>query len=155
MLRYKDVDYSDFRDFAGKQVAMNGALVLSGSTVEAFVIHKIETIPTPPDPTFILAGAFTRPYHDPVMMTPVGVLKSEDPSFSDYGRAHRINGTVVLMVGIDDSGKPREAQITHSLEKSMDAQAVAAASKYVFSPAAQEGVAVPYIITMDITFEIH
>lgn len=153
LIWFDDTDYSNFKPFLGKQVGMVGKCVRGKSVLASFVIRKLETVDVPSDGSIApKAPATTAPaiaQTDPVHAT---VIHSVDPQYSKEGSQQRIQGTVLLQLGIDDQGKLREIVVLQSLEPSMDAEAIKAARQYVFKPAQQDGHPVPCIMSVEIDF---
>lgn len=98
---------------------------------------------------------------------PVYTLKDKDvkqptlvvekkPSYTADAMRKRIQGSVTLESVIDKAGNPTDIKIVKSLDKEfgLDDKAVEALKAWRFKPATKDGKAVPYHVTIEMTFTL-
>ncbi len=78
-------------------------------------------------------------------------IRQQEPEYSERARKKKISGTVQLSAVVDSSGNVRDIQVTKSLERSLDQQAIAALQKWKFQPASKDGQ--PVAVRLDIEME--
>ena len=82
------------------------------------------------------------------------VVKHVDPSYTFEAMRHEIHGIVRLdcIVGVD--GKVGDVQVVRSLDRfyGLDKAAVDAAKQWTFDPGLRDGLAVPVMVTIEMTF---
>jgi len=109
-------------------------------------------VPLPPP--VLPAGARTP---EPVrvgngIMSPRLVTRVE-PVYPAQALAARVEGTVILEMRIDPTGKVTEAMVLRS-EPLLDPAALDAVKKWVYAPTCLYGAAIPTIVTVAVTFEL-
>src|SRR5258708_9732498 len=62
-----------------------------------------------------------------------------NPEYSDRAARKKIQGTVLLSIIVTAEGTVRAAQVTHSLDKDLDTNAVACVKKWKFDPSTSDG----------------
>jgi TonB family protein len=82
---------------------------------------------------------------------PINQVEAE---FSDYARAHRIQGTCVYSLIVDEHGLPQDFQVVRPIDSSLQQEALEAVHKYRFKPATKDGVPVPVRIMIEISFRL-
>jgi TonB family protein len=110
-----------------------------------------ETPPTPP------------PFSAPVPLdetapasgkdAPARLLKQTAPVYPRWAFAHKIEGTVMMDLLVDENGKVVWWDILKSIPP-LDAAAVRCVRQWVFSPALSRGRRVPGIVTTPVSFKI-
>jgi protein TonB len=75
------------------------------------------------------------------------------PVYPEIARQARIGGTVVLEAIIDESGGVRDVKVLRSVEL-LDRAAVEAVRKWRYMPTRLNGVAVPILMTVTVTFSL-
>ena len=78
-----------------------------------------------------------------------------DPEYTDRARKRKIRGTVLLSMIVTPEGDVREPQITQSLDKELDQQALRAVSKWRFEPATKDGKPVAVRVHTEISFHLY
>lgn len=85
--------------------------------------------------------------------SPVPVYKIE-PEYSEEARKAKYQGTVVLSVIIDASGKPTNLKVLQPLGLGLDEKAIEAVQKWRFRPGTKEGKPVAVYATIQVTFRL-
>lgn len=85
--------------------------------------------------------------------SPVPVYKIE-PEYSEEARKAKHQGTVVLSVIIDASGKPTNLKVLRALGLGLDEKAIEAVQKWRFRPGTKEGKAVAVYATIEVNFRL-
>lgn len=83
---------------------------------------------------------------------PPAATFTPDPEYTQAARKEKIQGTVVLALIVEDSGKPSTIVVTRSLGYGLDAKALDAVSSWRFKPATFQGKAIPVSINVEATF---
>jgi periplasmic protein TonB len=82
------------------------------------------------------------------------VLSKVEPEYSEEARKAKWQGTVVLMLVVDEHGMPKDMKVTRSLGLGLDQKAIDAVSKWRFKPGMKDGKAVPVIATIEVNFRL-
>lgn len=85
--------------------------------------------------------------------SPVPVYKIE-PEYSEEARKAKYQGTVVLSVVIDATGKPTELKVIRPLGLGLDEKAIEAVRKWRFRPGTKEGKPVAVFATIEVNFRL-
>src|ERR1017187_1304290 len=105
----------------------------------------------------------TRNYHaeyggansaGPIGDHPPQLRYKVEPEYPLALRAQKIQGTVTLAVTIDVGGVPRDIHVTQSADPGLDAQAIAAAGRWQFTPARKDGQPVEAPAILQFTFRL-
>ena len=90
---------------------------------------------------------------DPAVKAPV-VLTEKRPVYTAEAARAKIEGVVTIegIIGID--GKLREMRVVKGLDSGLDANALAAAEQWTFTPGSLNGRPVPYRVTIELTFTL-
>ena len=83
------------------------------------------------------------------------LIKQVDPRFTDAARTVQYKGETSLSVLVGAGGLPVEVHIDHPIGLGLDDAAVTAVMGYRFRPAERDGVAVPVLMQVAVTFETH
>ena len=116
--------------------------------------------PAQPLPTMALAQFAAPQESRPVANTPPAgfsmpiLLYKKEPEYSVLARAAGIQGTVILSYTVDVKGHATNIQVTQSLDRLLDLNAVAAVSQWKFQPARQNGVPVESASSSEVTFRL-
>jgi len=86
--------------------------------------------------------------------SPPKVLHRVDPRYTREARAHGIQGTVLLEVAVDDTGKPEKITILSPIGFGLDSRAVDAVWQWTFQPAMSGGKPVKGAATVEVKFRI-
>lgn len=114
-----------------------------GGTGEAAAV----TLAPPPTPTPV------RPVRPGGNIKPPARVAYTAPEYPAIARTARIEGTVYLEATIDESGVVRDVRVLRSVPL-LDAAAIAAVSRWRYTPTRLNGVAVPIILTVTVTFTL-
>ncbi len=87
-------------------------------------------------------------------VSPPKVLHRVDPRYSREARANGIQGTVLLEVAVDETGKPSDVSVLSPIGFGLDSRAVDAVRQWSFRPAISRGVPVKGSITVEVKFRI-
>jgi TonB family protein len=98
----------------------------------------------------LLAGAVTRTTD----VTPPKVLHRVDPRYTREARANGIQGTVLIEVAVDETGKPGEVSVLSPIGFGLDNRAIDAVRQWTFRPGARDGKPVASIATVEVKFRI-
>ncbi|MDZ7638925.1 MAG: energy transducer TonB [Bryobacterales bacterium] len=85
--------------------------------------------------------------------SPVPVYKIE-PEYSEEARKAKYQGTVVLSVIIDATGKPTSLKVVRPLGLGLDEKAIEAVRKWRFRPGTKEGKPVAVYATIEVNFRL-
>jgi TonB family protein len=87
-------------------------------------------------------------------ITPPVLIHKEDPEFSEPARKAKYQGTVLLAIDIDTSGRARNVRVVRGLGLGLDEKAIEAVSRWLFRPAAQDGKPVVTTATVEVNFRL-
>lgn len=104
-------------------------------------LHRPVVAPPPPD-SFI-------PFD-----TPPELVASAEPVYPELARRAEVEGMVVVLVTIDETGKVIDAEVATSDSSVFDEAALAAAYKFVFRPALQRDIPVRAKIAVRFRFSL-
>jgi periplasmic protein TonB len=99
-------------------------------------------------------GQGTASYKDLGITEGPVLLHSEEPEYSDEGRRAHREGTVVLAIDVDASGKVSNIRVLSSLGLGLDEKAKEAVLKWRFRPAKAKGRAVTAPAQVKVTFRL-
>lgn len=85
---------------------------------------------------------------------PPEVISRVGAKYTEEARRAGIQGTVVLAVAIDRTGRPRGVQVERGLEPGLDEEAVKAVRQWKFRPAEQDGRPVRVNVHVEVTFSL-
>jgi TonB family protein len=77
-----------------------------------------------------------------------------EPEYSEAARAAKYQGTVLLYVEVDPSGKAKNIRVLHSLGLGLDEKAMEAVRKWSFTPGRKNGRPVTVAAQIDINFRL-
>jgi TonB family protein len=78
-----------------------------------------------------------------------------DPEYTDRARRKKINGSVVLSMIVTPDGTVRDPEVTKSLDKDLDKQAIACVKKWTFQPATKDGKPVAVRLSVEVSFHLY
>jgi len=87
-------------------------------------------------------------------VAPPRVLDAPEPQFSEYARAVKLSGNVLVYLQVDTDGKPIKVSILRPLGLGLDERAVAAVQGYRFAPAMEGGHPVRVEMNVEVNFQI-
>jgi TonB family protein len=83
------------------------------------------------------------------------VLDDPSPDYSEEARKAKYQGTVVLWLIVDASGKPRDVKVARSLGMGLDQKAIEAVRQWKFQPAMKDGTPVAVQINVEVNFHLY
>ncbi len=83
------------------------------------------------------------------------VLYQPDPEYSEEARKAKYQGTCVLWLIVDQSGRPRDVKIARSLGMGLDEKAIEAVRQWKFEPAMKDGRPVAVQINVEVNFRLY
>jgi TonB family protein len=95
----------------------------------------------------------TTPPPPPNSRPPVLLFKKE-PEYSEAARNAKYQGTVVLNVEVDDSGKVQDCRVTRSLGLGLDEKAIEAVQQWRFRPATKDGKPIAARTVVEVSFRL-
>ena len=87
-------------------------------------------------------------------VSPPLVITKVQPEFSMEASRARLEGKVVLLVVVDESGNAREMKVIRPLGLGLDEKAIEAVGEWVFQPGSKDGQAVAVQATIEVNFRI-
>jgi TonB family protein len=84
---------------------------------------------------------------------PVPIYQPE-PEYSEEARKAKWQGSVLLSLIVDETGKAVNIKITRSLGLGLDQKAIEAVEKWRFKPGMKDGKAVPVIASIEVSFRL-
>ena len=82
------------------------------------------------------------------------VLSKVEPEYSEEARKAKYQGTVRLMIIVDEHGMPKNIRVTGPLGLGLDEKAVEAVQKWRFRPAVKDGHPVSVEATVEVNFRL-
>ena len=82
------------------------------------------------------------------------LLKKVEPEYSEEARKAKYQGTVVLYVEVDPSGKAINPRVVRSLGLGLDEKAIEAVRKWKFKPGYKDGKPVTVAATIEVNFRL-
>jgi TonB family protein len=77
-----------------------------------------------------------------------------NPEYSDRAARKKIQGTVLLAIIVTAEGTVRDPQVTRSLDKDLDKNAVECVKKWKFEPATKDGKPVATHVAVEVSFRV-
>jgi TonB family protein len=87
-------------------------------------------------------------------VTAPSLLFKVEPEYSEEARKAKYQGTVVLYVEVDPSGKARNLRVIRSLGLGLDEKAIEAVNKWRFKPGYKDGRPVTVAATIEVNFRL-
>lgn len=82
------------------------------------------------------------------------IVHKVNPKYSKRARQKKIEGTVKLKIVIAPDGVPQDFQVAESLDKDLDANAIAAVKQWRFKPATKDGKPVAVYASIEVNFHL-
>ena len=84
------------------------------------------------------------------------LVKDEKPKYTADAMRAQIAGSVWLEVVVLTDGKVGDVRVTQSLDRQfgLDDQAIAAVKQWEFKPGTKDGIAVPVVVKIEMTFTV-
>jgi periplasmic protein TonB len=87
-------------------------------------------------------------------VSPPAVVFKVEPEYSEEARKAKFQGSVLLSIIVDASGKPRDVRVTRTCGLGLDEKAVEAVMKWRFRPGLKDGKPVPVVATVEVNFRL-
>ena len=87
-------------------------------------------------------------------VSPPKVLHRVEPRYTREARANGIQGTVLIEVGVDETGKPDAVSVLSPIGFGLDSRAIDAVRQWIFRPALKQGKPVRSVTTVEVKFRI-
>ena len=132
--------------------------VIVAAALSAIAVHpSLFASQTPP-----AASQTTAPWPPPGVeragkgIAHPAVIKEFKPQYTKEAKDLGIQGTVEVEAVINADGRVGEVRVTRSLDKEhgLDEQAVKAVKQWEFKPAMKNGVAVPVLVSIEMTYSV-
>ena len=82
------------------------------------------------------------------------ILMKVEPEYSEEARKAKFQGTVVLMIVVDEKGMPRNIRVVRPLGLGLDEKAIEAVNRWRFKPGMKDGHAVATEATVEVNFRL-
>jgi TonB family protein len=82
------------------------------------------------------------------------LVYKEEPDYTEEARAAKLQGTVVLYVEIDPTGKAINIRMLRGLGLGLDEKAVEGVKKWKFKPGEKDGTPVTVAVTIEVNFRL-
>jgi protein TonB len=87
-------------------------------------------------------------------LTPPLLIFEVEPEFSEEARKAKYQGTVLLAIEVDTSGRPVNIRVLQGLGMGLDEKAIEAVSRWRFRPGLRDGRAVVTSATVQVSFRL-
>jgi len=87
-------------------------------------------------------------------ITRVKAVYQPNPEYSDRAARKKIQGNVLLSIIVTADGTVHDPQITRSLDKDLDKNAVECVKKWKFEPATKDGKPVASHVAVEVSFHV-
>jgi protein TonB len=85
-------------------------------------------------------------------IAPPRAIFAPDPDYPESARKHKIQGTCVLGVTVDECGAVRDVHVTRSTDKRLDQHSIEAVKQWRFTPATKDGKAIAVFTSVEVDF---
>jgi TonB family protein len=82
------------------------------------------------------------------------VIYKVEPEYSEEARKAKFQGTVIILIVVDDHGKPRDMRVIRSLGLGLDQKALEAIQQWRFNPGKKDGKPVAVQATIEVNFRL-
>ena len=103
---------------------------------------------SPQNPSEVVYGQF-----DPGI-TRAKATYQPNPEYSDRAARKKIQGDVLLSIIVTADGTVRDPQVTRSLDKDLDKNALECVRKWKFEPATKDGKPVATHVAVEVSFHV-
>ena len=87
-------------------------------------------------------------------VVPPKALSTPDPEYSELARIDKFQGSLTLGLVVGADGNPQDIWVVCPLGRGLDEKAVDAVKTWKFAPATRNGVPVPDLITVEVSFQL-
>ena len=88
-------------------------------------------------------------------VTPPHAVFMPNPEYSEQARRKKINGTVLVSLTVTVDGTTRDIKVVRGVGYGLDEKAVAAVSRWKFTPALKDGQPVEKEISVEVGFHLY
>jgi TonB family protein len=85
---------------------------------------------------------------------PPTIISKVEPQYSEEARKAGLQGTVLLKISVDETGKPRDPKVLRGLGLGLDEKAIEAVSNWQFQPGAKDGQPMPAQARIEVNFRL-
>jgi TonB family protein len=103
-------------------------------------------------PEMSAAACAQKPERD---VTPPHAIFMPNPEYTEEARKKKINGTVIVSMTVTVDGTTRDIKVVKGVGYGLDEKAVAAVSRWKFSPALKDGQPIEKEITAEVAFHLY
>jgi protein TonB len=128
-------------DFEPVETLPVGVIGDPGSVNVALAPPPVVVAPPPPQPVQV-GGTIRRPVK----------VSGSDPVYSPFARAAGLQGIVIIEATIGADGRMMNARVLRSVHQLLDQAALDAVRTWEYTPTMLNGVPVPVIMTVTVTF---
>jgi periplasmic protein TonB len=82
-------------------------------------------------------------------------ISTPDPEYTEEARRAKTQGTCVLWLIVDSTGRPRNIRVVHGLGYGLDAKALQAVQQWRFQPSLKDGKPVDVQISVEVAFHLY
>jgi len=107
-----------------------------------------------PPPPAARASTLPAPVRAGGVISPPAKLHDVAPAYPPLARASRVEGIVIIEATISVAGRVQDAKVLRSIPL-LDAAALDAVRQWEYTPTLLNGVAVPVIVTVTVSFTLH
>jgi TonB family protein len=123
---------------------------VAGSSRQVSISFSLpDAVPTPPP---VAAAGPGATYHVGAGVTAPVLLYKREPEYTEEARKARYQGTVLLYVEIDPSGKATNIRVQRSLGLGLDEKAIEAVRQWKFKPGTKDGNPVTVTANIGVNF---
>lgn len=109
--------------------------------------------PAPPPPAVTPAPKPAGPIRPGGQVSPPQRITYVEPAYPAAAKSVHLEGNVILEATIDESGAVRDVRVLRSIPL-LDQAAIAAVSRWRYTPTKLNGVAVPVLLTVTVSFAL-
>jgi TonB family protein len=125
---------------------------VAGSSRQVSISFSLpDSVPTPPP---VAAAGPGAAYHVGAGVTAPVLLYKREPEYTEEARKAKYQGSVLLYVEIDPSGKATNIRVQHSLGLGLDEKAIEAVKQWKFKPGTKDGSPVPVTANIEVNFRL-
>ena len=114
--------------------------------------QETPSAPSPHSPRYLKVCSDKNP---PPCATAPAPIHSPNPEYSKEARKAKVEGAVVLGAIVDVDGHPHDIHVVRNLGHGLDEQAIETLKQWTFEPGKSEGVPVPVLVNVQMSFRLH
>jgi len=82
-------------------------------------------------------------------------VSAPDPEYSEAARKANLNGSVVVVLAINEKGNVDDAKVVYSSDRRFEQKAIDAVKQWEFAPATRDGKPVAVQMNVEMSFRMH